>query len=170
MLHGFNCIIILPYCPLCCVALTSFLTNFSFLFCVHSLLPGQIAEFLLHCDKSAGVQHQPNRGICSHLILSQAPNPTLRNSTFLLFCDAHVWFPTSKQNTSNSLVLRLSLHLEKKIAVLCSFLPSFPAELYLQSLFQLLSELQLPFPCSVEITEGVCWMTVGSVLLFLLLS
>lgn len=169
MLHGFNCIIILPCCPLCCVALTSFLTNFSFL-CSFPLAWRNhwvSATLWQECRGPASAQQ---RDLLTLLILPQAPNPTLRNSTFLLFCDAHVWFPTSKQNTSNSLVLRLSLHLEKKIAVLCSFLPSFPAELYLQSLFQLLSELQLPFPCSVEITEGVCWMTVGSVLLFLLLS
>lgn len=155
LLHRYNCTITFPCCPLCCLGLTHFSPNLSFLFCFQFLLPGEITEFPLHCHKSAGAQHQPNREICSH---SYPRLPTLYSETQHFSSSViHMSdFPLQNKTTSNSLVLRLSLHLREKNPCSPVQLRSFPAEFFLQSLFQLLSELHLPFPCSVEIKEGGC--------------
>lgn len=157
MLHGFNCTIILPCCLLCCLGLTHFLANLSFLFWFQCLLPGEITKFLLHCHKSAGAQHHPHRGICSHS-WSYPRLPTLHSETPHFSSVIHMSdSPLQNKTTSNSLVLRLSLHLQKKTAVLCSFLPScLPS--------RALSPLSFPAPvrasaaCSLQRGDQRGWL------------
>lgn len=84
-------------------------------------------------------QHQPNRGICSHS-WSYPRLPTLYSETQHFSSSViHMSdFPLQNKTTSDT-VLKLSWHLQKKTCSLVQ-LPSFPAELFLQPLFQLLSE------------------------------
>lgn len=141
LLHGFNCTVTVPCCPL--LSWTDPFLAEPFLFCFQSLLPAEIAGFPLHCHQSAGAQHQPNRGICSHSC-SYLRLPTLYSETQHFSSSViHVSdFPLQNKTTSNSLVLRLSLHLQESCAA--SFLLSrafspvfFPAPFRASAAFSL---------------------------------